>query len=160
MFVYKLVCSETNKVYYGATSHTIKHRKDKGHYHCSCRDFINPTISIVEKCNSIEEMYERELYYIKNFECVNRLGKGISEQTKINKKISCINFKNKVRDEKRHYCKLCDIAFDTPKKLQRHIDGYRHQLKQKSFDKYGESWKEHYLKDNQERYKQSKLSLP
>ncbi len=160
MFVYKLVCSETNKVYYGATSNTIQHRKEKGHHRCSCKDFINPTISIVEKCNSIEEMYERELYYIKNFECVNRNGKGMCEQTKINMKKSRADFTKRVRDEKRHYCKLCDIAFVSQKKLQRHIDGFRHQLKQKSFDKYGESWKEHYLKDNQERYKQSRLTIP
>ena len=71
MFVYKLTCSETNKVYYGATKNTPEHRKSRGHYKCTCKDFVNPTIEIVEKCNSIEEMYEREKYFIQNNECVN-----------------------------------------------------------------------------------------
>ena len=71
MFVYKLTCSETNKVYYGATKNTPEQRKSKGHNKCTCKDFVNPTIEIVEKCNSIEEMYEREKYFIQNNECVN-----------------------------------------------------------------------------------------
>ena len=65
---------ETGMVYYGATSHSIKHRREKGHYHCTCADFINPKMEVVEKCNSIDEMYKREKYYIQNFTCVNRNG--------------------------------------------------------------------------------------
>ena len=82
MFVYKLTCSETNKVYYGATKNTPEHRKSRGHYKCTCKDFVNPTIEIVEKCNSIEEMYEREKYFIQNFDCVNRNGKIIDKKAR------------------------------------------------------------------------------
>lgn len=82
MFVYKLTCSETNKVYYGATKNTPEQRKSKGHNKCTCKDFVNPTIEIVEKCNSIEEMYEREKYFIQNFDCVNRMGKIIDKKAR------------------------------------------------------------------------------
>jgi len=51
MFIYKLTCSETNKVYYGATKNTPKYRKARGHYKCACKDFINPKIETIEKFN-------------------------------------------------------------------------------------------------------------
>jgi len=155
MFVYKLVC-ETGKVYYGATKHSIKHRKSKGHHYCSCGDFINPTIEIVEKVNNIEELYKRELYYIKNFECVNKSGKGMSNITKENKKKSKIKYIEKIIKEKKFYCNLCDLSFQSLKKLNRHCEGNRHKLKYECFEKYGEKWKEHYLIDNKKRYNENK----
>ena len=72
MFVYKLTCSKTGKVYYGATRKDPKIRLSKGHRKCSCKDFINPTLEIIEEnIETQEQMYERENYYIKNYDCVN-----------------------------------------------------------------------------------------
>lgn len=61
-------------------------------------------------------------------------------------------YRKKIIEEKRHYCSLCNIAFQAPKRLIRHQEGYRHKLKQQSFEKYGDSWKEHYHNDNKKRY--------
>ena len=81
MSIYKLTCSVTHKVYYGATKHSIEFRKSKGHYHCSCKDFINPILELVETVEDIDNLYIREKYYINNYECVNKNGKGITPPT-------------------------------------------------------------------------------
>ena len=160
MSVYKLTCSTTNKVYYGSTKNDIVFRRSKGHYNCACGDFVNPKLELVELVIDLTKLYERELYYIKNFDCVNINGKGKKQLTKEEeeekrkrKKEKDIIFRKKIIESKKHYCELCEIAFQSPKKLTRHNEGFRHKLKYKSFLKYGEEWREHYLKDNQERYK-------
>ena len=69
--IYKMTC-ETGKTYYGSTKQTLK-RRLKGHKdkkNCSCKDFINPKIELLETCEK-EQQKEREGYYVRNFECVN-----------------------------------------------------------------------------------------
>ena len=76
MYIYKLTCSKSGGVYYGATKNTPGYRVKKGgHITCSCKDFINPIIEIVEKVEKLEDLFTREKYYIRNFECVNKQGK-------------------------------------------------------------------------------------
>ena len=75
MSVYKITC-ETGKVYYGSTNNDIDVRKNKGWYHCACRDFINPKVEVIEQVEDPTKLYERELHYIRNYECVNVSGKG------------------------------------------------------------------------------------
>ena len=48
MSVYKLTCNETGKVYYGSTKSTLEVRKSKGWKKCSCENFVNPTMELVE----------------------------------------------------------------------------------------------------------------
>ncbi len=168
MSVYKLICSATNKIYFGSTKNTIKFRREKGHKNCSCGDFVTPKLELVEKVDDLSKLYERELYYINNFDCVNINGKPKKEKTKeeIEKAKKRKNeqtkaIRKKIVDEKRFYCKLCDFAFQSRKKLIRHEEGFRHKLKNESFLKYGETWKEHYLIDNKERYKLTRpVNLP
>ena len=163
MSVYKLTCSKTNKVYYGSTKNDIKFRRGKGHKKCACSDFITPKLELVEKVSDLNKLEERELYYIKNFDCVNVNGKGNnkpSEETLKKRKQQKIINRKKVIEEKRHYCDLCKIAFQSNKKLIRHIEGYRHKLKNECFLKYGDTWKEHYLIDNQEKYKLNRINHP
>ncbi len=165
MSVYKITC-ETGKIYYGSTSNTIKRRTEQGWYGCACKDFINPTI---EELHIIEDKAERLLkedYYINNFECVNfnrAIGLTQKEYNKLEyikngekKKEVNKEYRKKIVEDKRYYCSLCDLSFQAPKKLIRHEEGYRHQLKKKSFDKYGENWKEHYLEDNKKRYEETR----
>tara|TARA_R110002074_G_scaffold123058_1_gene258275 strand:+ start:99 stop:626 length:528 start_codon:yes stop_codon:yes gene_type:complete len=166
MSVYKLTCSETNQIYYGSTKMTLKERKNKGWYKCSCKDFINPLMECIEVVDNLEELEIRENHYIMNNECVNknmaymdakykkirdkewreRNIEHIKENLKLNRK--------KVMDEKRFECQLCNLCFQSNKKLERHKDGYRHKLKNESFIKYGEDWKKYYLEDNKKRYKE------
>ena len=54
MSVYKKTC-ETGKVYYGSTGNDISVRENKGHYHCSCRDFINPKMEVLEYIKRIRK---------------------------------------------------------------------------------------------------------
>jgi len=112
MFIYKLICSETNKVYFGATKNTPEYRKTKGHYNCTCKDFIKPTIEIVEKCNDIEHMYQREKYYIQHFDCVNTNGKYDATSKEYKQKA---NIKSLEPIE----CDICG-AFTSKKHIARH----------------------------------------
>ena len=70
--IYKMTC-ETGKVYYGSTKLTLKKRlrghKDKKN--CACKDFINPKMELLETCNE-EEKKDKESYYIRNFDCINK----------------------------------------------------------------------------------------
>jgi len=114
MFIYKLTCSETNKVYYGATKNTPKYRKARGHYKCACKDFINPKIETIEKCNSIEEMYKREKYYIQNNECVNVKCKIIDhkEYNRLRTEQYRLKYPERVKEQRQKQNKpiKCDIC--------------------------------------------------
>ena len=79
MSVYKKTC-ETGLIYYGSTGNDIKVREQKGHYNCSCKDFINPVMEVLEYVDDPVLRYKRELYYIRNFECVNVDGKGFNHK--------------------------------------------------------------------------------
>jgi len=166
MSVYKVTC-ETGKIYYGSTGSTLKRRKAQGWYKCACKDFINPTIEELHAIKDKKERLLKENYYVVKFECVNfnrvialpnkqEYLKNWNEKNKEKQIIKSKENRKKVVEEKRHYCALCELAFQAPKKLIRHEEGSRHKLKKESYDKYGEEWKKHYLNDNKERYKQNK----
>ena len=82
MSVYKLTCNETGKVYYGSTKQTLELRKRVGWKRCSCKDFINPTIELVETVDDLDNLRQREDYYIRNFECVNKHRAMITDEEK------------------------------------------------------------------------------
>ena len=78
--IYKLSCNVTGKVYYGSTTRTISHRisrhktsfrLDRG---CRSKEIIENwdyKTEVLEEVN-LENRLERESYYIKNFDCVNK----------------------------------------------------------------------------------------
>ncbi len=131
MFIYKLTCSETNKVYYGATKNTPEFRRSKGHYKCSCKDFINPKIETIEECNNEKEMYEREKYYIQNFECVNSNSKIIDkkEYDKLRMREYRLKYPEKAKEQDKKSLEpiQCDICGKLTSK--KHI--VRHQKSKK-----------------------------
>jgi len=74
--IYKLICSETNKVYIGSTVTTLNRRKLQHTYSynsCTSKDFINPEIYLIENfpCSNKEELHNKEREYIENTDCVN-----------------------------------------------------------------------------------------
>ena len=158
MSIYKLTCSESKRVYYGATKHSIEYRRSKGHYKCSCKDFINPKLELVEIVEDITKLYERETYYIQNFECINRNQKGFKPNEDQLKKYKekRIEYRKRIVEEKKYHCSLCNLSFQAPKKLTRHLEGYRHKLKNESFERHGENWMDCYKIDNQKRYKEKR----
>jgi len=86
--IYKLTNEETNDVYYGSTTKTLKQRfsshkcdykrylEEKEHYYSSFEiiKYSSAVIELVEEfpCDTKKELHERERYYIENNECVNR----------------------------------------------------------------------------------------
>ena len=165
MSIYKLTCAETGKNYYGSTGNDIKRREGSGWYKCACKDFINPKLEVLEHIEDETERLHKENYYIENFDCINinrAVGLTQQEYNKLEyikngekKKEPNKEYRKKIVEEKKYYCSLCDIAFQSPKKLTRH-EGHRHKLKQESFNKYGDSWKEHYLNDNKKKYQEKR----
>ena len=168
MSVYKLTCSETGKIYYGSTGNPINVRQNKGWSNCACKDFVNPEIEEIEHIEDKHDRLMKENEYIMNNECVNKNRAVAPTNEQRNKELwlkrkDCPvsiqedkDYRKKIIAEKRFYCKLCDIAFQAPKKLLRHTEGFRHKLKQQSYDKYGEDWVEHYLEDNRLRYNKTR----
>ena len=166
MSIYKLTCSETGNYYYGSTGNDIKVRKNKGWNSCACKNFINPTIEIMEYVKDKNERLKRENDYILNNECINinrALGLTQEQYNKIHyqkngekNKEPNKEYRKKIVKEKKFHCELCDLSFQAPSKLIRHNEGFRHKLKQDSFNKYGDNWKEHYFIDNKKRYNKNR----
>ena len=85
--IYKIICKETNRIYYGSTIKSLNHRlsqhKAPSSTRCLTRDFINPVISLVENypCNNKVELLTREGWWIKNNVCVNKqiAGRTVNE---------------------------------------------------------------------------------
>ena len=96
--IYKLTC-ETDKTYYGSTSRNLnirlkEHKRQKRN---TCKNFINPKIELLETCEK-EQQKQRESYYIRNFDCVN---KKIDDRTK--KEYQKDNKKKQKEDAKKWY---------------------------------------------------------
>ena len=73
--IYKLIC-ETGAIYIGSTENTLEQRLKahikKGNV-CKSKDFINPTISELEKVefDDYQILLTRERHYIETIKCVN-----------------------------------------------------------------------------------------
>jgi len=83
--IYKLICSETNRVYIGSTVATLNRRKQQhktsGNTCCS-KDFIKPKIILLENfpCNNKLDLHSKEREYIENTDCVNKKLPGRTEK--------------------------------------------------------------------------------
>ena len=75
--IYKVICSETERVYIGSTIRTLKSRF-ANHKNisngCLTKGFINPKIELIENysCQSKKELLEKEKFYIQNIKCINK----------------------------------------------------------------------------------------
>jgi Uri superfamily endonuclease len=91
--IYKIVCNETGLIYVGSTCEPTlarrlaKHvknfkswKKDKTNFVTSFKIIENSNYDIVLlescPCESKDELYKRERYYIENLECVNKIITG------------------------------------------------------------------------------------
>ncbi len=92
--IYKLSCSVTGLNYYGSTKQTLHRRlqKHESDYRCYIKgtykrfttsyDILKNNdykIELMEHCEE-ENRNERESYYIRNFECVNKITIGRTTQ--------------------------------------------------------------------------------
>ena len=109
--IYRIICEETGRQYIGSTCSTLtkrlsNHKQSKG---CSCKDFINPKIILIEDypCERKDQLLMRERYWMENLECVNIRRSIISEEERK------INHQNK-------YIRRKDIIGERSK--QRYID--------------------------------------
>jgi len=123
MSVYKKTC-ETGKVYYGSTGNDISVRENKGHYHCTCKDFINPKMEVLEYIEDPDLRYQRELYYIRNFPCVNKMGKFNHKEWRDKNKDKLYEYR--IKSEKKcniwekFKCPNCD-KLTNKKHMKRHM---------------------------------------
>jgi len=76
--IYKVICSETGRVYVGSTSVTLSRRmtvhRDK-YNTCMTKDFIDGKIFLIEDypCERKEQLLSRERFFIESMECVNKI---------------------------------------------------------------------------------------
>ena len=159
MIIYKLTC-KTGRIYYGSSTLTLQQRASKGWYKCACKDFDIEKMEVIEEIEGDDKqlLLERESYYIENYECVNKQTAKLTPEYKkllyekwyIKEKESgrlyerVAKSRDKIREEKRFNCNLCNLTFQSDKKLTRHEEGYRHKLKEECYRELGEDWREHY----------------
>ena len=74
-WIYEKKCSKTGKIYYGSFKETLEKRISTGWEKCTCGDFVNPTIKLIEEILDDNKLVEREHWYIQNNECINKQGK-------------------------------------------------------------------------------------
>jgi predicted GIY-YIG superfamily endonuclease len=75
--IYKVVCSETGRVYVGSTTDTLSRRMTRHRAltnGCVTRDFIDGKIFLIEDfpCERKEQLLSRERFYIESMDCVNK----------------------------------------------------------------------------------------
>ena len=74
--IYKIICDDTNKTYYGSTSNTLSRRmvQHRSQKRCVYNEMTNPKIYLVEDfpCDRKEQLLQRERFYIENNECINK----------------------------------------------------------------------------------------
>lgn len=79
-YVYKLICSETGKVYYGSTTNPLRryYQHCSPNNNCSSRILVKPDLQLLESVHSENEIeFTKKLKliekkYIKNNECINK----------------------------------------------------------------------------------------
>jgi len=80
-YIYRVECSHTGQIYIGSTvgkeaEKALKIRKGKGYKTCACKNFVNPTISLldtIEDCPCTRYLPLRilEQEYIEKEDCIN-----------------------------------------------------------------------------------------
>ncbi len=113
--VYKLSCNKTGQDYYGSTEETVERRlqghKDNyksflegtGKTYCTSYEIIkngNYKIELLDECDNIYHMIERETFYFDNFECVNIRRPAVPGRTK---KEYYETFKVEISEKAREY---------------------------------------------------------
>jgi len=94
--IYKIYSYENDEVYYGSTCDTLsrrivghrtnykKYKEGKGNYITSFKilELTSAKIELVENypCNTKEELLQREGYYIRTYDCVNKRIAGRTQQ--------------------------------------------------------------------------------
>ena len=81
--IYKIICDETNKTYYGSTTQQLCRRFQHHKTHTNStvsREMTKPKIYLIEDfpCERKEQLLKRERYFIENNECIN---KGVPGRT-------------------------------------------------------------------------------
>ena len=75
--IYKVVCDETNKTYYGSTTNTLSRRMCQHRTNPDStisKEMTKPKIYLIEdfSCDRKEQLLQRERHFIENNECINR----------------------------------------------------------------------------------------
>jgi hypothetical protein len=152
--IYKIVCNETNEVYYGSSKRSLNermsdHKKDHkrwkaGKYHYVTSFQIiergNYSYSLIEtvECEDKKQLEAVERKYIENNECVNKyiVGRTKKEYNKAYREAN----KDKIKEEKKAYREA------NKDKIKEEKKAYREANK----DKINEKQKEvYYLKQKQ-----------
>ena len=130
--IYKLVSSETDKIYVGSTIQKLKKRKsehktkpNKSSKLICCYDNFNIVLIKNYPCNSKKELEREEGYIIKqNLDiCVNE---KIAGRTKKEYNESRRDITNEYRRNKKWYCECCKITINRCSK-KRHEGIEKHQ---------------------------------
>ena len=138
--IYKLICSETQKIYIGSTCSTLVkrlHQHKRKYNNCMSKTFIEPQIFLIEDfpCERKEQLTGRERYYIENFDCVNKVIPGRTG-------------KEYYQDNKD---KINQISKEYHSKNQNNIDyqNKRKEYSEKNKDKVSQMKKEYYKKNKE-----------
>lgn len=130
--IYKLTC-ETGKIYVGVTTLTIKRRlyyhKNKKYNTCSSKDFINPTIELLEEFETDDKIEKRkkEREYINKFDCVNIKKEILTPEEE---KVSNFN------RQKKYYDNLSDEKKQIKKEKSREYNKKYRELNREKLNEY------------------------
>ncbi len=139
--IYKVICSETQKLYIGSTCQPLykrlfQHKSSSNP--CMSKTFINPTIVLIENlsCQNKEELTKRERYYIDSTDCVNKQKPGRTQKEHYQ------DNKDKILEQQKQY-----YQDNREKKIEKVKQHYQNNI-----DKIKE-YKKQYRLDNKEKLK-------
>ena len=169
--IYKITDNAYTKCYYGSTVNSLSkrfsaHKTDYILFLANKRTNItifsifdefgveNCKIELVElfPCKSKIELYQREGFYIKNNDCVNKMtaGRTQKEYREDNKEVLQEYFKKHYQDNKEYKLQICKEYRDKPEIKEKNKE-YQKQYREKNREKKRASCKAYYEKKKLEK---------
>lgn len=111
--------------------------------------------------NRVENL--RWINHQDNLRNTDRFRDDIKEEGINRKRALSHDFRNRIKEQKKYYCEICSYAEDCPSRLEKHRNGYRHKLKERTKKEMAEKnieWtRENYLKYNMKKYEEKRKTL-
>ena len=148
--IYKLICNETTDIYIGSTTLSLRERFElhKSDYiHQKSKNFSSNvlfdtdivSIKLIEyyPCNNVDELREREQYYIDTLDCVNKHNAFTSKEQKIlNDRLRLLN---PIYKEKQKIAKAKYRSTEKGKQTEKNYYETHRELRRQSQQKYFEN---------------------
>jgi hypothetical protein len=153
--IYRIVCNETNEVYFGKTTQTLSKRlsqhRENGHSYTSNQIILRGDYYIEQIDSTFDEIESiiLERYYIETFECVNQVIPGRTRKEWLEENSEYMKeYSKKYREENSEYFKEYSKKY-----REENSEYFKEYEKQRSNNEERKEYKKEYRKEYYEKHK-------